>query len=79
RLVRKGVPLSQVRDLFGHCSIVMTERYDRQVLATLEQAAAKLDDGQPFKIGRSALSCKIDKFHTLNKMPGWRNWQTHRT
>ena len=50
RLVEKGVPLSQVRDLLGHCSIVVTERYDRQVLATLKEAAGKLDDGQPFKI-----------------------------
>jgi integrase len=37
RLVEKGVPLSPVRDLLGHCSIVMTERYDRQVLATLKE------------------------------------------
>jgi hypothetical protein len=29
-LVEKGVPLSQVRDLLGHSSIVTTERYDRQ-------------------------------------------------
>ena len=49
RLVEKGVPLSQVRDLLGHCSIVVTERYDRQVLSTLKDAAGKLDDGQPFK------------------------------
>jgi site-specific recombinase XerD len=27
RLVEKGVPLSQVRDLLGHASIVTTERY----------------------------------------------------
>jgi integrase len=50
RLVERGVPLSQVRDLLGHCSIVVTERYDRQVLATLKAAAETLDDGQPFKI-----------------------------
>jgi integrase len=49
RLVEKGVPLSQVRDLLGHCSIVVTERYDRQVLARLKEGAGKLDDGQPFK------------------------------
>lgn len=49
RLVEKGVPLSQVRDLLGHCSIVVTERYDRQVLAALKEAVGKLDDGQPFK------------------------------
>jgi integrase len=38
RLVEKGVPPSKVRDLLGHCSIVVTERYDRQVLATLKEA-----------------------------------------
>jgi hypothetical protein len=48
RLVEHGVPLSQVRDLLGHCSIVVTERYDRQVLARLKQAVGKLDDGQSF-------------------------------
>jgi integrase len=30
RLVERGVPLSQVRDLLGHASIVATERYDNQ-------------------------------------------------
>jgi integrase len=49
RLVEWGVPLSQVRDLLGHSSIVVTERYDRQVLDNLREAAEKLDDGQPFK------------------------------
>jgi integrase len=48
RLVEHGVPLSQVRDLLGHCSIVVTERYDRQVLASLKNAVGKLDDGQTF-------------------------------
>ena len=83
RLVEKGVPLSQVRDLLGHCSFVVTECYDRQVLATLKEAAGKLDDGQPFKhlpnLGQSALRSRIGAFHTQNTMPGWRNWQTHRT
>lgn len=50
RLVERNTPLSMVRDLLGHCSIVVTERYDRQVLAQLQEAARKLDDGQPFKI-----------------------------
>jgi integrase len=49
RLVKWGVPLSQVRDLLGHSSIVVTERYDRQVLDNLTEAVGKLDDGQPFK------------------------------
>ena len=32
-----------------------------------------------FKSDRSGQSCRISKFHALNHMPGWRNWQTHRT
>lgn len=55
RLVECGVPLSQIRDLLGHCSIVVTERYDRVRLDSLKAAVARLDDGQPFKIlSRSA-------------------------
>jgi integrase len=55
RLVEHGVPLSQVRDLLGHCSIIVTERYDRVRLESLKAAVATLDDGQPFKIlSRSA-------------------------
>jgi integrase len=50
RLVEHGVPLSQVRDLLGHCSIVVTERYDRVRLDSLKAAVARLDDGQPFRI-----------------------------
>ena len=30
RLVERGVPLAQVRDLLGHASILTTERYDNQ-------------------------------------------------
>jgi integrase len=50
RLVDCGVPLSQVRDLLGHCSIIVTERYDRVRLDSVKAAVARLDDGQPFKI-----------------------------
>ena len=50
RLVECGVPLSQVRDLLGHCSMVVTERYDCVRLDSLKAAVAHLDDGQPFKI-----------------------------
>ena len=32
RLVERGVPLAQVRDLLGHASILTTERYDNQRL-----------------------------------------------
>lgn len=48
RLVEKGVPLSQVRDLLGHASITTTERYDNQQLAVLQRAAALLEDGARF-------------------------------
>jgi integrase len=41
RLVEKGVPLSQVRDLLGRCSIVVTERYGRQVPVRLKEAAGR--------------------------------------
>ncbi len=44
-----GVPLSQVRDLLGHSSIMTTERYDRQRLDSLKQAVQKLERGQTFK------------------------------
>ena len=49
RPVERGVPLSQVRDLLGHASILTTERYDRQSLDSLKQAVRRLDDGQTFK------------------------------
>jgi site-specific recombinase XerD len=35
RLVERGVPLAQVRDLLGHASILTTERYDNQTLESL--------------------------------------------
>ena len=50
RLVEKGVPLSQVRDLLGHSSIVTTERYDRQRFEALEVAVKRLDTGESFNI-----------------------------
>ena len=49
RLIEHGVPLSQVRDLLGHASIVTTERYDRQRLESLKEAVRCLDTGQSFK------------------------------
>jgi integrase len=48
RLVEKGVPLAQVRDLLGHASITTTERYDNQKLENLQAAAAKLENGKSF-------------------------------
>ena len=49
RLVEQGVPLSQVRDLLGHASIVTTERYDNQRPEALFEAAKRLETGEPFK------------------------------
>ena len=55
RLVERGVPLSQVRDLLGHASIVTTERYDNQREEALLEAAKRLETGESFKIlSRSA-------------------------
>jgi integrase len=54
RLVERGVPLSQVRDLLGHASIVTTERYDRQKFEMLELAAKKLETGEVFNISSSS-------------------------
>ncbi len=48
RLVERGVPLAQVRDLPGHASITTTERYDNQTLDNLRAAAAKLEAGKVF-------------------------------
>ena len=46
RLVERGVPLSQVRDLLGHASIATTERYDNQRLEALQAAAGTLESGK---------------------------------
>jgi hypothetical protein len=43
------VPLSQVRDLLGHASIVTTERYDNQTQDALFAAASLLEAGEVFK------------------------------
>lgn len=49
RLVERGVPLSQVRDLLGHASIVTTERYDNQRPDALFEAARRLEADESFK------------------------------
>ena len=48
RLVKRGVPLAQVRDLLGHASISTTERYDNQKLEALQAASRRLEDGKSF-------------------------------
>jgi integrase len=50
RLVERGVPLSQVRDLLGHASITTTERYDNQRFEHLQAAALKLEAGKTFDL-----------------------------
>ena len=49
RLVEQRVPLSQVRDLLGHASIVTTERYDNQKQEALFERVTRLENGQSFK------------------------------
>ena len=49
RLVEQRVPLSQVRDLLGHASIVTTERYDNQKPEALLEAVRRLENGESFK------------------------------
>ena len=48
RLVERGVPLAQVRDLLGHASILTTERYDNQRLEALQAAVERLEGGKRF-------------------------------
>jgi hypothetical protein len=48
RLVERGVPLAQVRDLLGHASILTTERYDNQRLEGLQAAVERLEGGKTF-------------------------------
>jgi integrase len=82
KLGENDIPLPQVGDLLGHRSILVAERYDSQVMANLKMAARTLYDRRPFetfKFERQALHGRINKFHALIHMPGWRNWQTHRT
>ena len=42
RLVRAGVPLTQVRDLLGHSTIALTERYAIFAPGELSDAVARL-------------------------------------
>ena len=53
RLVEKGVPLAQVRDLLGHASILTTERYDNQKMEALQAAVERLETGKTFDPARA--------------------------
>jgi hypothetical protein len=67
RLVERGVPLAQVRDLLGPASILTTERYDNQTLENLQAAAAKLEAGKTFEAPASADSGQT--FNFLSRRP----------
>ncbi len=61
RLVERGVPLSQVRDLLGHASIATTERYDNQRLEALQAAAGSLESGKRFNRSRPTSGTKFQE------------------
>ena len=68
RLVEKGVPLAQVRDLLGHASITTTERYDNQKLENLQTAAAQLESGKSFDVTDPMMLTKFqDSFKKRRK------------
>jgi len=60
RLVERGVPLAQIRDLLGHASI-RTERYDNQKLESLQAAVLKLEPGKTFDWEGPAEAGRHDK------------------
>ena len=61
RLVERGVPLPQVRDLLGHASITTTERYDNQKLENLQAEALKLESAESFdSSGTSRIENRVD-------------------
>ncbi len=61
RLVERGVPLAQVRDLLGHASISTTERYDNQTLEALQAATERLEDGKGFDATASSRGTKFQE------------------
>ena len=61
RLVERGVPLAQVRDLLGHASISTTERYDNQTLEALQSATERLEDGKRFDATASSHGTKFQE------------------
>ena len=65
RLVERGVPLAQVRDLLGHASILTTERYDNQRLEALQAAVKRLEAGKPF----DAVTNATDKVSRIFQVP----------
>jgi integrase len=74
RLVERGVPLSQVRDLLGHASITTTERYDNQTIESLQAAARRLERGQTFD--SSSPRAAVTKFQDSFKIASDRSADT---
>ena len=70
RLVERGVPLAQVRDLLGHASISTTERYDNQKLETLQVAASRLEDGKGFEPAASPAGTKFQESFKNDRQEG---------
>jgi len=66
RLVERGVPLAQVRDLLGHASIITTERYDNQKLENLQVAAGKLESGKSFDVSDANAPRTSPKTDSMN-------------
>jgi integrase len=60
RLIERGVPLAQVRDLLGHASILTTERYDNQKLEALQAAVERLERGKTFRTATDAATRAAD-------------------
>lgn len=49
-LVSAGVPLTEVRDLLGHSTIRMTERYAHLAPERVRAAVAALDEVEPVRL-----------------------------
>ena len=62
RLVERGVPLAQVRDLLGHASILTTERYDNQKLEALQAAVQRLERGKVFDASQPGPQDEVSTF-----------------
>ncbi|MFO6405088.1 site-specific integrase, partial [Pseudomonas aeruginosa] len=52
-LVSAGVPLADVRDLLGHSTVAMTERYAHLAPARVRDAVGVLDQVRESRISRS--------------------------
>jgi integrase len=67
RLVERGVPLAQVRDLLGHASILTTERYDNQRMEALQAAVERLETGKTFSAATAAADGTPRRFEGVRR------------